>query len=145
MVKLEGKRGYLRIIEAFVAIILLASVLIYFYVNNLQAKDSSDAIYKLERAILEEIASNASLRDAVLNGDSLLTTPEAERNRTLINNTINRYIQGEFNFEFQICGLNEICGASKYVNKEVFSDQISISSTLEKYDPKVIRMFVWEK
>ena len=142
---INEKKGYLRIVEAFIAIILIASVLIFLYVNNVQKPNYEESIYKLERAILEEISSNSSLRDAVLNGDYKLTNQGAENNRTLINNAINKYINNEFNFAFKICDLNEVCGAESFVNKEVFSNQISVSSNLDIYDPKIIRLFIWEK
>ena len=142
---IKGKKGYIRIVEAFIAIILIASVLVFMYVNNVQKPNSEDAIHKLERAILEEISSNASLRNAVLNGDYKSSDQGAINNRTLINNTIKKYINNEFNFDFKICGINEACGIDSYVNKEVFSDEISVSSNLKEYKPKIIRLFIWEK
>ncbi len=142
---IKGKKGYIRIVEAFIAIILIASVLVFLYVNNVQKPNSEEAIHKLERAILEEISSNSSLRDAVLNGHYSLVDDDAKNNRTLINNAIIKYINNDFNFSFKICDLNEICGMEDYIEQEVFSDEISVSSNLEDYSPKIIRLFIWEK
>ncbi len=131
---IKGKGGFLRILEAFISVMIIAGVLVFIYVNNVQKPSEQEAISQLERIILEEITSNSTLRNAVLNED--LTT---------ISNAINKFVPEEYKLEFKICEINEICKLDETIEKEIISKEITVSSTLTEYNPKVIRLFMWEK
>ncbi|HRZ86052.1 MAG TPA: hypothetical protein P5277_04730, partial [Candidatus Paceibacterota bacterium] len=100
-----------------------------------------------------KIAEDGELRAAVLGGSSDDSSPDAINNRITINNTINDLIEklspGDYTFLFKICDLDDICGldfSSKYYTEnEIYVKERSISSTLNKYNPKKIRIFMWLK
>ena len=144
---MRGKRGFLRILEAFIAILIIAGAMTFIYVKEIPGKNQKEDILNLERIILETITNDAQLRQAVLNGFG--NTESAEGNRTLINSTIAKLVPQGYTFLFKICNLDEICGldqrSSFYTKNEIYSERSSVSSTLETYDPKKIRLFMWEK
>ncbi|MBI2629210.1 hypothetical protein HYW74_03950 [Candidatus Pacearchaeota archaeon] len=142
-----GKRGFLRILEAFIAILIIAGVMTFIYVKERPIKSQKEEIIELERIILETITNDNQLRQAVLDGYG--NTREAEGNRTLINNTIGKLTPTEYIFTFKICNLDDICGLDQHssliTKNEIYSEKKSVSSTLQEYDPKKIRIFMWEK
>ena len=144
---MRGKRGFLRILEAFIAILIIAGAMTFIYVKEIPRRNQGEDILQLERIILETITNDVQLRQAVLDGFG--NTPSAEGNKTLINATITKLVPQGYTFLFKICNLEEICSLEKhssfYTKNEIYSEKKSVSSTLEKYSPKKIRIFMWEK
>ena len=137
----------MRIIEAFIAVMLIAGFMLVLYYTKVKPPNERDSVVQLERLILEKIASDDSLRQAVLNGYP--NTPEGESNRTILENEINTSLPSNYDFTFRICDLNEVCGLDKnreyYTKNQIFSDEVSVSSTLFTYTgPKKLRLFIWE-
>lgn len=131
---MRGKKGFIRILEAFIAIMIIAGAMAFLYVDQVQGPNEEEAIRELQRIILDEITSDVMLRQDVLDG--------VNEN---INSTISKFVSNDFNYDFKICNLNEICKLDIIVEKEVFSDEVTVSSTLKDYGPKVLRIFIWEK
>jgi hypothetical protein len=149
---MRGKRGFLRILEAFVAIAIIAGVLSFLYVTQVQRPDQESARNELIRIILERIQS-----DNVLRGNVLTATSDP-LNDNIINleSEISKLIpEGELDYHFSICPLNSVCGCGASIgggnncpsDETIFSDEVSISVTLESatLSPKVIRLFIWER
>lgn len=136
-------KGFMRVIEAFIAVAIIAGVFGFIYVQKIQKPDQSDFVYQHINIALKEISNNPELREAVLECNS--NDPQ-DPDCTKIKNTIANIIPPNYEFGFNVCSLSEICYiSSSQKNKEVFSDEISISSVLDKYNPKKVRISVWEK
>jgi len=135
--EMRGKKAWLRILEAFIAILLVSGVLIVVYSRVIQ-KPGKEDIYNLETSILEEIAENSSLRDEVLK-----EMPEISK----INDFVQKRIPPGFSFRVKICDVEVICQLDDYLGeegKEIYSDERMISSVLERYQPKILKIFMWE-
>jgi len=135
---IEQKQGFIRIVEAFIAVMVIAGVMSYIYVAQINKPNEEEQIHQLEKVILDQISSDQNLREGVLNN-----------NIVLINNTINSLIPSSYAYNFKICDINEICGldyaSSYYTKNEIYSEDVAITATLQSYDPKKIRIFVWVK
>lgn len=147
---IRGKGGFLRIVEAFIGVLIVASVLIFIYVNHFQRPSESERIYKLETFILEKISEDPVLRQIILDSNhSKDQSSSAVSNRSIINNTIRSLLPEEYNFEFMVCELNEVCGLEHdsryYTENEIYGSEKSVSSTLSEYKPRKLRIFVWIK
>ena len=128
-----NKKGWLRILEAFIAVVLIASFLLVLYSRAVERPKISEEVYQIQKTILDEIASNPELRQAVLNGNE----------EKIINFTYDRIPSG-FEFAMRICEVNEVCGLKEY-KEGVYSSERIISSTLEEYSPKKLKIFMWKK
>lgn len=132
-----NKQGFLRILEASIAILIVISVLFFAY-NRSSTNNAEDYSVKILE-ILEEIAKNPSLRTYVLEYESGEIHPE-------INSFVSERIPQNFlNFEVKICEIESACGLSSFVDGEVYSAERTISSNLEIYSPRKIRIFIWAK
>ncbi len=131
-----AKRGWMRILESVIAVLIMASVLIVIYTNKPVAISYSDYVSNLEINLLDNIGSNESLRAAVL-----------DSNTSFLKNYIVANIPSNFNSDVVVCNLDQSsnCIISISSSKEVFVEGRMISANLTKYDPKLVRIYVWEK
>lgn len=131
-----NKRGWMRIVEASIAIMIILGVLFALYSKTLVSSEPD--LSQRARDILEEIALNATLRMAVL-----------QNNNLEVNNSIIALIpEPALAFEFRICTLDSACGQSSFVSGNVYAAERVISTDLTnsgELGPRKIRLFIWRK
>ena len=130
-------RAWVRIVEAFLAILIISTALFVLIAKSPAVADIDEEIYEKQRQILNVISKNDALRNDIVNGDN------AE-----VNNTISEMISSSWNFETNICDINSVCPnpeSGLELDKQVYSTEVVISSTLTDYIPKKLRFFVWMK
>jgi len=137
---MKNKKAWLRIVEAFLAVLIITSVLLTVIVNQ-PRESQSEEIHNMQRLILQQIALDDSLRADVLSGV-----------KTNIEKFVNGMKPALWNSEIEICKIEDACGMKVFpeeaVGKEIYAEEILISSTPEKYDSdsiKKLKLFVWIK
>ena len=137
---MKNKKAWLRIVEAFLAVLIITSVLLTVIVNQ-PRESQSEEIHNMQRLILQQIALDDSLRADVLIGV-----------KTNIEKFVNGMKPALWNSEIEICEIEDACGMTVFpeeaVGKEIYAEEILISSTPEKYDSdsiKKLKLFVWIK
>ena len=67
---MRNKRGWIRIVEAFIAVLLVAGILL-FVINKgyIGRRDISQQVYDAQLAVLREIQLNDTLRTQILQED----------------------------------------------------------------------------
>jgi len=129
------KRAWLRIVEAFLAIIIILGAVLVIMVKQKPKADISESIYERQGQILDIISKNEELRNDVLIGE-----------KDEINSIILNLIPGNWDYSINICNLTLICPNPFQVHEtEVYSREKMITSNLTKYSPKKLRFFVWMK
>lgn len=142
---LYNKCGWIRILEATIAVLIVSSTLIIVYSNQpTRDRDLGEYMYNLQKQILLDINSKSDLRGYVLNGseDSL--------------NSLNLYIYDgipiAFKYSIKVCDLGETgkckLNESEVIetkDRDVFAEEIIIAADFDGYNPKKVRLFVWEK
>ena len=131
----RGKKGIIRILEAAIAVVMLIGFSFYAFSSQAQRPSMEESAYKIEHQILREIADNYTLRDKVLKGDL-----------TEVNRTIESRI-AEFGLAFSTatCRSEESCFAKYPGDKNIYADDIIISTNLSYYAPKKLAIFAWAK
>jgi hypothetical protein len=130
---IKNKKAWVKIVEAFIAITLIFAVFITLYTRQVYRADISEEVYSLQKAILGQISNNEDLRINVLN-----------KNNESILNFLEDKIPPSLDYTIRICELNEVCSMDFY-QTEVYASETVISSTLQEYSPKVIKIFMWRK
>lgn len=130
---MENKKAWLRIVEAFTAVLIIASVLIIIAARQ-PKQDRTENIHEMQRAILEQISLNDTLRGEILQ-------EKDDKIKSFVEKTLPVYL----NFTIRICEVDEICGMTFYIEREIYGDEILITSNLTFYSPKKLKFFVWEK
>ena len=139
---MNNKKAWLRIAEAFIAILIVASVLIAI-VLKVPRESKTENIHEIQRHILTQISLNETLR-----GEILLDSDTTNNAENKLNESINSIKPVYLDFEIRICGVDEVCGILNYAgkeNKEIYADEILISANLNNFAPKKLKFFVWRK
>ena len=128
-------KAWLRIVEAFVAIMIVMGVVLVVLSNQGSRTDISEGVYEKQRAILNLVSKNNLQRGYVLNDN------EGE-----INTFVSDMIPDAWEYDIEICQLDEICSSENSPNdREVYASEIIITSTLTSYNPRILKLFVWVK
>jgi len=140
----QNKSGWIRIVEAFVAVLLIAGVvLVVLDKGYIGKEDISSKVYNTENAILRDIQLNDSLRQEILNEATLpvewMDFPDGLR--TKIENDAPDYLQ----CEARICSIGGDCGFSSNLEKDIYASATAITATQTTYDPRQLKIFCWMK
>lgn len=128
---MKGKKAWIRIAEAAIAIMLLASVILVIVGRQAEKQDIGEVMYKIQHNILDEASRNDTVRNAVLLGNS-----------QQINLFIRERLPAGMNFTTKICSPAELC-ETELPGNEVYVDDVIISSTLQQYQPKKLKFYAW--
>ena len=146
MVGKMEKRGWIRIIEAFSTILLITGVLlIVLNKGYLPKEDISQRIYEKQQGILREIQLNNSLRESILSFDSNSLPIEWSSFPQDLKDKIISKTPGDLECKAKICNINDICVLNEISDKDIYAQKVIITATLEKYSPRQLKLFCWEK
>lgn len=155
VIKMKNKRGWIRIVEAFVAILLITGVLL-FVINRgyMGKKDITSEVYDIQINILRNIELNTELRQEILEAVYNQQNPEnpnlpitwdidfPQKTKDKINTYFLDYDYLEC--KAKLCELDKICTLENLPEeKDVYAQSVVISSTLEKYSPSQLKLFCW--
>ena len=152
MNKIRNKKAWIRIVEAFIAILLIMSVLLIVINKGYIGKNKIPLeIYEKELSILREIELNERFRSAILNvPNTTLPVNWSEfdsNNLGEIKNEIKNEIPDYLDCEAKVCVLRENCILNKdfETQKDIYVQSIAIVANLEIYSPRQLKLFCWEK
>ncbi|MBU1129351.1 MAG: hypothetical protein KJ949_01845 [Nanoarchaeota archaeon] len=138
-----NKKGWIRIIEAFVAVLLISSVLlIVLNRNSSENKNFSAEIYKSQVGILTEIQLNSSLRNEILKLETLPV--EWAGFSELLQMKINETKLDYLICEGKICAVDELCELSLYEEKDIYAKSVIITANSEEFNPRQLKLFCWK-
>ena len=129
-----NKKGWIRIAEAFLAIMIILGAMVFIMARQPASTDTGSSVYDTEVHILDIISHNDSLRTDILSGKN-----------DRINSTVALMIPNNLDFTTIVCNLNDICNPNSPLDKEVYSRDVLITSNLTYYNVKKLRLSVWER
>jgi hypothetical protein len=130
-----NKKGWLRIMEAFLAVMIIVGAIAIIYTNQRGESGESAYIKDLQNQIIQDISQNEDLRNAILSNDA-----------SPLNEFINKSIPASLNFTIKICAIDAVCAletTAELVKKDIYAQERVISGSLSVYNPKRFRLFVW--
>lgn len=134
-----NKKGWIKITEVVIAIMILSSVLIILYTNNITETDISSYVGNLQSDILNDISMDEFIHNEILLSEE-----------GIVSNNITTFVRGKlpnnFNFTIKICSVYaNSCLPDELPHKNVYVEEVIISSNFENLSPKIFRIYVWEK
>ena len=143
----KNKKGWIRLVEAFIAIILIGGVLSIVIGEGSIEKNISSEVYNKENLILKKIQLNDALRASVLNAVVPVSLDD-EAFPADIKTEINK-IPADLNCFAQICTLENPCipselGEENEVNVYVKSIVIAAENNIVNPIPKQLKLFCWK-
>jgi hypothetical protein len=150
MVKIKihkNKKGWLRIVECFVTIILVVAVVLAV-VSRLQKNETGleEQIYDREQILLRGLELNDTIREEVLGlsvGEDGISSDQAgfpEDIRARINSETPNYLE----CKVKICNLDK-CILESYPAKSSYAKTvlITVMTTSASFNPRQLKIFCW--
>ena len=126
-------KGWVRIVEASIGILIILGVLFALYEQ--QTVSNEPDLNQRARDILDEIATNSTIRDEIVTG-----------NNNFLNAIVAPYIPESYlAFEAKICEMDDVCGKSTYTDGNVYSAERVVSSTIYLQNNTKVKLFIWRK
>ncbi|MEM4605788.1 MAG: hypothetical protein QW103_02000 [Candidatus Pacearchaeota archaeon] len=135
----KNKKGWLRIFEAFLAVILvLGAVLVLNTIKKEDDKEKISDFYinEIKKEITKEILTNEEIRRMVIS-----------REENGIKNKLKNLVGEKYEINVRVCNLTEkYCFYNQnYPQKDVFVEDVIISGNITLYQPLRVRVFLWKK
>jgi len=142
------KKGWIKIVEAFIAVILVAGVLLIVISQGyLGKKDISSQVYDIEISVLREIQLNDTLRNDVLDAETPIESDDSGFPQRIIDK-VNSRIPDYLECKIKICWLSQSCDLDKSPKKDVYAEAVAITTSLETPEEKQLKklkLFCWAK
>ena len=144
---LKNKRGWLRIVEVFIAIFLMTGVLVIIIDRKaFEERDIFVEVYEMQISILSSIQLNESLREDILLSSLPVSWENFETNGlSLVKDKIISGTENDFNCEAKLCSLDDSCFLEVSGTEDVYVQSSVISSNLETYGPRQLKLFCFQK
>lgn len=136
---MRGKQGWIKIVEAFIAILLVAGVLL-FVINRgyIGKSDISERVYQAQISILREIELDDNLRTQILNADLNGAVPQDVLNK------IEQRKPDYLTCVAEICKMDVICESNETpLDKDIYAQPVAITTDSESFDPRQLKLFCW--
>jgi hypothetical protein len=143
---MRNRRGWIEIVEAFVAILLIVGVLlIVINRNTSSSQDISTRVYNSEITIIRAIELNDSLRDKIVKSSGFPIEWNSSNFPVDVKNQIISTTPTYLNCVAKICTTDDPCFLTSYSQKDVYSQASFISGTQLTFTPRKINLFCWAK
>jgi len=135
-----NKKGFIKIVEAFLSIMLLLGLILLAVNNNRVSSKNSEYILQKESDILSQIQMNNTLRQIVVQTtDYSLTSNDTAFNSELANYTKEDIIG--YNCYLKVCSPEGICNMNLNSQKHIYAKEVLIVSSQSEYNPKKLKIF----
>ena len=141
-----NKKAWIRLVEAFIAILLIAGILL-LVVNEkyIERRGIAPVVYSEEISILRSIQLNDTLRGDILNV-GLPTSWIDESFPQTIKDKIIEQTPSNLECAAKICDINDIClleELNEEIVNDIYAESVIITANFEKYSPRKLKLFCW--
>ncbi len=149
------KRGWILILEATIAILIVSGALLVVYSQQADEVVSPEEYFEsLQGQILADVSASSDLRLNVLNVEE---ENFGDANFNILNNFIGTKIPSGFGYSIRVCELNDTTDYCRMdtptyiatVDKDIYTEEIIVASEIGDgtdaiYNPTKLKLFVWE-
>ena len=120
---ITNKRGWIRVVEAFVAVLIVTGFVLIALNRGYIGNDISTQVYELEYSTLKEIATNDSIRTDILELTDIPIESNIQSFPRSINDKVKERIPNYLECTSKICALEDLCALSTFPkNKNIYAD-----------------------
>jgi hypothetical protein len=141
----KNKKGWIKIVEAFVSVLLLMGILLIVIGNENIKKNDGTIVREKENEILNEIAINQTLRSEVLNQQSLPINSNDESFSLILNEYLNNSLSDRMHCLLSICLNGDECLGYINIEENTYVEQSLITTNMNTYSPRILKIFCYVK
>lgn len=155
------KKGWIRVVEAFVAILLIIGVLLILLDKGYLKEDISSKVYEAELSILRGVQLDLELRRNILISNRSGYDPSTEesplpieweefddneqRRLESVKEKINEQVPNYLECIAKLCELGDDCILNDFIDKDIYAKPIIIVADYEVWAPRQLKLFCWVK
>ncbi|MEA3414258.1 MAG: hypothetical protein U9Q99_01905 [Nanoarchaeota archaeon] len=139
MVIKKNKRGWIKIVEAFLAILLLITIVLLAVNTKYLNINKEETFYNLENKIFQRIQINKTLRNNILSSEIPINSSNPSFSNLLINELEYSTPLG-INCNMAICPTNFSCDTEEGINKSIYVKEILIVGNSTVYSPRIVKL-----
>jgi len=150
--EIRNKKGWIKIVEAFLAILLVATIVILIIGRtDFKKEGSGERINNALILILRDVETNGTLRQEIVetNGETYWDDGEFPED---VKNRIEERAPSWIGCVAKICEPADDCilsdeeiSDSGLREKDIYTKASLISSTIETFNPRQLKIFCWEE
>jgi hypothetical protein len=142
MINKKNNKGWIRIAEAFIAVLIVIGAAIIVVGGGIQIEGISEKVYDIEISILREIQLNNTLRSEILETNGTIEWDDfPPKTKNKIENRMVNWLE----CVAQICPPESPCLLEGESEKSIYVQSILITSTLDTFNPRQLKLFCWEE
>lgn len=138
---INNKKGWVRITEAFIAVLVIVGVMILVVGVNDRGDISNTNTYEFQTNLLHEIQLDSSLRNEILgtSGEVNLTDfPSGTKNK------ITGSIPVNLECDAKLCDPSSSCSIDVEKETNIYTEFVLISSNITTYNPRILKISCWD-
>lgn len=139
-----NKKAWIKIVEAFVGILLITIVVLIVVGGDSSDEEVvSSTIYNSQLSILRDIQLDSDLRNEVVGTSGTVEWTDENfpsETKTRITDKTPDYLE----CEAKICDPSTPCLLTEQQEEDVYAESVLISSDLTFFNPRVLKLFCWE-
>ena len=132
-----NKKGWIRIVESMVAILLVLGVLLALNARKTSAPEES--LDHLLPPLLQEVSQNMTIR-------ALIITQPEQVGRTHLEGFVRaRLTDNNLNFSVRVCDAFDACAPTQRIGsgETVYSSERILLSTSSTFNPRKVKLYLW--
>lgn len=127
------------------SILLFVGVVLIVASEKNKNQDISEKIHNDEILVLRYIEFNDSLRQEITNTAGTVLWENFPTQAPQTKNAIETKKPAYLNCEAKICNADDDCLFDKNIQKSVYAEPILVTSSLQKFSPRILKLFCWQK
>ena len=143
-----NKKGWIRIAEAFLSILIIAGAVLFASSKQVDSRDISELVYERQSEIFEVLANNEDYREEIVgftlsDGCVVVSSGEDYKFITFIGKTL----PNGLDFVVNICEIERFSAEGAPNDREVYVGETIISSIVNSYPnkkPRKLSLSVWK-
>ena len=144
MVKVKNKRGWIKVLEAFISIMLLLGLLLV--IANFKIKnEGNEGLMIKTNSLIETIRLNDSLRNQVISQQNLPISSNEDGFSLILNKTLELFNLGESYCILTICNTRDLCELDEDIKKEIYAKESLFFGNESIYSPRKLKVFCIRK
>jgi len=140
---MKNKRGWILIVEAIIAILILFGFLFITISRQTQSKEipKEEYMYNLVNEFAQKTETNSEIRNFVLQDNK----QSKQSIYGFLRSELDR-INKQLSIDVNICSIRDKCESAPaaLATKEVYVTEVIIASDSDNYNPKKLRISIWE-
>lgn len=141
----KKKKGWIKIVEAFISVLFLMGVLLIIIGNENVKKNETTIMHEREHEVILEISVNQTLRSEVLGQNNLPIKSTEVGFSQILKEHFNNSLSDTLECILLICSEENNCEGYTEIEEDIYAEQTLITANKTLYSPRILKILCYPK